>query len=183
MIIHLSELQDGENEFRFEEDPEELHIHTSDLCFKSPIRTQLTVYKLGESCSVSGNTEIHLQLACARCLEPFDLRLATPLSFVLQKGRPDSIEGDEDETLIWVDEESEKLDLGKTPVTDAAMESLGKCTGLKELSLWDVKITDAGLAHLHGLKKLEKLQLNYTKVTDEGVTALQEALPNCKITR
>ncbi len=80
-------------------------------------------------------------------------------------------------------EKLEKLDLGKTPVTDAGMESLGKCTGLKELSLWDVKITDAGLAHLHGLKKLEKLQLNYTKVTDEGVTALQEALPNCKITR
>jgi hypothetical protein len=44
-------------------------------------------------------------------------------------------------------------------------------------------ITDAGLIHLRGLKNLKELDLNGSVVSDAGVAKLQQALPNCKITR
>lgn len=74
-----------------------------------------------------------------------------------------------------------KLDLWGTKITDAGLVHLEGFANLEELKL-PSGITDAGLAHLHGLKMLEKLDLKGSEVTDEGVTALQEALPNCKIT-
>ena len=53
-----------------------------------------------------------------------------------------------------------------------------------ELSLfrWK-KITDAGLVHIKELTKLRELDLRFTKVTDAGIAELQEALPNCEITK
>ena len=42
-------------------------------------------------------------------------------------------------------------------------------------------MTDAGLKDLAALKKLESVNLVATKVTPEGVTALQKALPKCKV--
>jgi len=51
------------------------------------------------------------------------------------------------------------------------------------LQLRGTEITDAGLVHLTGLTNLHTLILHGTLVTDEGVKTLQEALPDCKITR
>jgi hypothetical protein len=54
---------------------------------------------------------------------------------------------------------------------------------LQWLYLDDTGITDAGLKHLVGLTRLQELDLHGTHVTDEGIAKLQEALPNCQITR
>ena len=45
------------------------------------------------------------------------------------------------------------------------------------------QVTDAGLKHLTGLTKLQALNLGSTQVTDAGVNTLQQALPNCQISR
>jgi internalin A len=93
-----------------------------------------------------------------------------------------------------------------TPVTDAALEPLGRltrlgeldlsgCTGvtdrgatllarnhprLQTLRLTGTGITDAGLAHLAGLDELRLLQLDGTKITDAGLAHLRGRLPNLK---
>jgi hypothetical protein len=75
------------------------------------------------------------------------------------------------------------LGLYHTRVTDAGLEHLKKLTHLHKLILDGKKITDAGLEHLKGLNQLEILYLESTQVTAAGVAKLQQALPNCKITR
>jgi hypothetical protein len=67
--------------------------------------------------------------------------------------------------------------------TDARLEHLKRLTRLKKLILIRSNITDVGLEHLSGLTSLRELDLNGTKVTDAGVKKLQQALPNCRITR
>ncbi len=56
-------------------------------------------------------------------------------------------------------------------------------TELQHLWLQNMRVTDAGLEDLTGLTKLATLDLSGTQVTDAGVAKLQQALPNCKITR
>ncbi len=51
------------------------------------------------------------------------------------------------------------------------------------LSLEYTRVTDAGLEPLKGLTRLQRLYLRGTKVADEGVKSLQQALPNCRISR
>jgi hypothetical protein len=73
--------------------------------------------------------------------------------------------------------------IGDTQVTDAGLTRIAGLTQLRELMLACPQVTNDGLKHLSGLTKLRELDLADTKVTDEGVAKLQEALPNCKITR
>ena len=73
--------------------------------------------------------------------------------------------------------------LGTSKITDAGSVGLRRWAGLRELTLPDTAITDAGLENLKGLNELRYLCLARTKVTDAGVKKLQQALPNCKITR
>ena len=83
-------------------------------------------------------------------------------------------------------------------LTDADLEHLEGLTELRELIIGGYEglhceqpppqyptkqVTDVGLEHLKGLTNLRYLDLKRTKVTNEGVMKLQQALPNCKITR
>jgi hypothetical protein len=77
----------------------------------------------------------------------------------------------------------EILNLFGTNVSDAGLEHLQGSTNLQHLNLNGTDVSDAGLEHLKGLKNLQALGLFATKVTDEGVKKLQQALPNCKISR
>ena len=77
----------------------------------------------------------------------------------------------------------ETLALGGTKVTDAGLEQLEGLHQLGDLDLGNTKVTDAGLGHLKGLSELRWLTLTDTHATDEGVKQLQQALPNCQITR
>ena len=52
MHIDIRDLQEGENEFTFEESPEALHIHDETLHFVLPIKTRLSLYKLGASITI-----------------------------------------------------------------------------------------------------------------------------------
>ena len=136
MNIDLRELEEGENEFLFEESPEELHIEDAALHFAKAIRTRMTVFKLGDAYSADGESAFQVRQECARCLEPFDLHLTSRFRFVFQKGRPDRMEGDEDETLIWLDDGAGEIDLGEQvkdyilleiPINPTCSES---CAGL-----------------------------------------------------
>ena len=68
--------------------------------------------------------------------------------------------------------------------TDAGLACLAGNTHLTSLTLTYLgKVTDAGLEHLKGCTGLRNLAVNITKVTPDGIAKLQQALPNCKITR
>ncbi|MGA2254799.1 MAG: hypothetical protein ABSG53_09070 [Thermoguttaceae bacterium] len=75
------------------------------------------------------------------------------------------------------------LYLQETQITDVGLVNLKGLSQLQRLDLADTCVTDAGLDYLKGLSQLMWLRVSATRVTDEGVRKLQEALPNCKITR
>ncbi len=77
----------------------------------------------------------------------------------------------------------EDLSISDTNITDGGLEHLAGFVTLRTLVLDDCRVTDAGLRYLRGLTSLEGLWLHGTQVTDAGVAKLQQALPNCKITR
>ena len=70
-----------------------------------------------------------------------------------------------------------------TPVTDTDLKHLKDFPQLQEVFLGRSQVTDAGLEYLEGLSRLQWLDLTNTRTTDAGVKKLQQALPNCKITR
>ncbi len=113
MEVDLNALEEGLNESEWSETPEELHIENEEFDFSKPIQTHMTVFKMGESLTVSGETEFELGMSCARCLEPFTKRMTGGFKFILQKGRPRTMEGDEDEAIIWLDDAMGKIDIGE----------------------------------------------------------------------
>ena len=75
------------------------------------------------------------------------------------------------------------LMLVNTQVSNSGLEHLKGLTQLQGLSLDSTQVTDAGLEHLKGLTRLKELILQGTQVSDNGVRELQQALPNCRISR
>ncbi len=67
----------------------------------------------------------------------------------------------------------EKVDLDRSPVTDAGLAHLSGSTGLMRLYLYHNKVTDAGLIHLQELTSLQWLCLDDNKVTDAGLVHLK----------
>lgn len=65
-----------------------------------------------------------------------------------------------------------RLNLSKTLVGDAAMDSIGTATDLIWLDLSGTKITDAGVQKLAKLTQLQELSLAGTQITDEAVKVL-----------
>ncbi|MCB1279764.1 c-type cytochrome domain-containing protein [Prosthecobacter sp.] len=70
--------------------------------------------------------------------------------------------------VVWVD-------LSRSQITDAAVDTLIKMTNLERLHLENTKITDAGIAKLGALQSLEYLNLYGTKTTDGGIAKLGAA--------
>jgi Leucine-rich repeat (LRR) protein len=71
------------------------------------------------------------------------------------------------------------VSLDRTKVTD--LTPLAGLMKLHHLQLNETPVTD--LSPLAGLKNLERLHLDGTQVSNQQVEALQQALPNCYITR
>ena len=110
MKIDLRDIREGETEFAFEETPADLHLTGEDAHIEGAIDTRLVVYKYGASLSAKGQTTCLARPECARCLEPIAFPIDVSYAFVFQKGR---VMGDEDdEMLIWIDEEPGEIDLG-----------------------------------------------------------------------
>ena len=74
--------------------------------------------------------------------------------------------------LLPLAEQITWLNLGRTPVTDAAMPVIGRLKNLTRLHLEKTNVTDNGLAHLKDLEHLTYLNLYGTRVTDAGLTHL-----------
>jgi hypothetical protein len=71
------------------------------------------------------------------------------------------------------------LDLARSQVTDAAMDTVAKMSILERLHLENTKVTDEGIRKLAALPALEYLNLYGTKVTDDGIKSL-ESVPSLK---
>ncbi|MGH7135374.1 MAG: hypothetical protein ACREHD_06510, partial [Pirellulales bacterium] len=68
-------------------------------------------------------------------------------------------------------------------VTDAGVALLRGMTQIRELDLTDTRVTDASVDSLATLSGLKQLALRGTQVSDGGVERLQQALPDCTISR
>lgn len=112
MKIDFRELQDGENLFVFDETPEELHLQTDDVAIEGTIQSKLSIYKIGESITAKGETTCQVKPECARCLEIITLPLQVSYTFVFQKGQAEYQDQEDDETLIYINEEPDEIDLG-----------------------------------------------------------------------
>ncbi len=75
----------------------------------------------------------------------------------------------------------ERLDLGRTGITDAGVSLLQSVASLRELRLRNTNLSDASIESLRKMKSLQELALNDTKVSRSGYEQLRSALPNCKI--
>ena len=51
------------------------------------------------------------------------------------------------------------------------------------VTLGGIQVADVGLEQLKGLTQLQYLTLENTQVSDAGIAGLQQALPNCRITK
>jgi uncharacterized protein len=111
MKIDLRELDEGETTFTFEQTASDLELESDEI--SGPIRTTANMQRLNDSLSAAGNTQFQIKTDCSRCDEGIELPLEVEFSFVFQKGKPRGVEGDEDETLIWLDDDSDELDLGQ----------------------------------------------------------------------
>lgn len=112
MKIDFRELKDGENIFEFDETPEELHLQADDLPIEGTIQTRLSIYKIGESITAKGETTCQAKPECARCLDAITLPIQVAYTFVFQKGQPQYQDEEDDETLIYINEEPDEIDLG-----------------------------------------------------------------------
>jgi hypothetical protein len=74
-----------------------------------------------------------------------------------------------------------KLDLHGTAVTDAGLAALKGLSQLRSLNLFGTAVTDAGLPALEGLSALEDVYLRETKVTEAGIAKLEEKLSHAEI--
>ena len=76
------------------------------------------------------------------------------------------------EQIVW-------LNLSRSKIDDAGLQTVGQLSKLTRLHLDNTKVSDAGLKHLSSLKSLEYLNLYNTQVTDAGIKALA-SLKNLK---
>jgi hypothetical protein len=75
------------------------------------------------------------------------------------------------------------VSLQGTLVKDAELEQVARVTQLGVLNLDGTLVTDASIRYLEKMTRLQILILDHTQVTDAGVKKLQQALPNCEISR
>lgn len=80
----------------------------------------------------------------------------------------------------------EGLDLSSTSITDRGLSHLRHIPHLRDLGLIDTAVTDEGLEQLACHKDLKTLWLPSPEtalITDDGIAKLQQALPDCDISR
>jgi hypothetical protein len=75
------------------------------------------------------------------------------------------------------------LTLDGRQLDDGVTQVLSRLPALRALELVGNAITDDHLARLHGFTALAAIRLRSTAATPEGVKSLEEALPNCAISR
>jgi uncharacterized protein len=154
MKIDLRELNEGETAFAFEQEASELDLESDDHKFVGPIKTNVQIHKLSDSLSASGTSSYRILADCSRCNEGLEIPYEVEFAFLFQKGKPRGFEGDEDESLVWLDADTDELDLGRevrdyilleipvNPVCEA-YES-GICPNLAEVQEIEKQVSCAG---------------------------------------
>jgi len=154
MKIDLRELNEGETAFAFEQNASDLELESDDYKFVGPVRTKVQIHKLGDSLSASGTASYRILADCSRCSEGLELPYKVEFAFLFQKGKPRGLEGDEDESLVWLDADTDEFNLGHevrdyimleipiSPVCDA-YES-GTCPNLAEVEEIEKRASGTG---------------------------------------
>ncbi len=76
-----------------------------------------------------------------------------------------------------------RLEIQATNTGDAGLQWVEKVPALEVLNLYDTHVTDKGLAGLASLKKLRRVYVWRANVTDAGIAALRKQLPRLDIVR
>lgn len=66
---------------------------------------------------------------------------------------------------------------------DTGLREVAKFPNLTSLLIRNTKITDSGLSSLYALRSLNRVDLRGNEVSEEACTALELALPGCKVLR
>jgi hypothetical protein len=74
-----------------------------------------------------------------------------------------------------------KLDLRQTNITDEALKHIAGLQNLRSLNLFKVNITDESIGLLSGLKKLETVYLWQSKVSPAGAQQLRDRRPDLRV--
>ena len=95
MEIHIDQLIDTELRLEFEEKPESFPvlaemIKREECGFAAPIRSRLRAFRVGDIIEVEGVFETATRLACGRCLEEFETRLASDIALTYTPESPDN---------------------------------------------------------------------------------------------
>ena len=156
LTIDLNELEEGETTFTWDSSAEDLDLSDAGVEFSGPIRTVATLHRLADTLSAQGQTTYKIGGSCARCDEPIELSCDTTFHFVFQKDKPKGVEGDEDETLVWLDVDADELDLGKEvrdyvlleiPMNPVCKEyESGTCPKLVDVEKAESEASDRGKA-------------------------------------
>lgn len=81
----------------------------------------------------------------------------------------------------WFPDLEDRLSIQSTKAGDDTLRSIGRLSKFRILYADITHVTDAGLKHIEKLDQLNYINLQKTQVTDAGITALRQALPNCRI--
>tara|TARA_Y100000588_G_scaffold226757_1_gene240583 strand:+ start:1304 stop:1834 length:531 start_codon:yes stop_codon:yes gene_type:complete len=156
LTIDLNELEEGGTTFTWNSSAEDLDLSDAEVEFSGPIRTVATLHRLADTLSAQGQTTYTIGVSCARCDEPIELSCYTTFHFVFQKDKPKGVEGDEDETLVWLDVDADELDLGKEvrdyvlleiPMNPVCKEyESGTCPNLVDVEKAESEASDRGKA-------------------------------------
>lgn len=166
LTIDLKELEEGDTLFEWDAGAEDLDLLDAGVTFAEPSRVEATVYKLGDALSTDGTCRFTARFDCARCSQPIALSYDFEFKFVFQKGKPKGIEGDEDETLVWLNVDSDIIDLGQElrdyvlleiPMNPVCLEyESGTCPNLKELERSEASERDEGDPRWDALRALKE---------------------------
>lgn len=93
MRIHIDQLKDKALWLEFEERADIFPVLTNMIkkneCeFAAPIKTRLRAIRVGDIVEVEGNIETSMRLACSRCLNDFETRLASRFALTYSRESP-----------------------------------------------------------------------------------------------
>jgi uncharacterized protein len=97
MRIHLDQLNQRELLLEFEEKPETFPVLADMIKQKecdvlAPIKIRLRVYRVSDIIEVEGNLETRIRLFCSRCLQAYEMQLASRFDLTYTRSISDDIE-------------------------------------------------------------------------------------------
>lgn len=78
MVVKVSDIMDDGMELCCEKSPEALGLVDSDAGFEGSIKTQVRLFRVEDTVTVSGTVQAMMTLECGRCTKPFPFSMRLP---------------------------------------------------------------------------------------------------------